>query len=358
MATLNDVAKEAGVSPITVSRVMNDSPAVRPETRERVLEAVKKLNYQPNLLARSLSADRMDSIGVVVTHVENPMYSLMTSGIYSEAAEYGFDVILSCSHDLDSSVKSVTTLLNKRVSGLVVLPVEFRVEKPRAGKSGSQNDVKMMEQFAKSFGGIIGRYAPDNFPVVTIGAQIENGVSGRVIENYGGGAAMAVDYLIKRGHKKIGFLSHVDKTDGIWGERYRGFFQAMEKNGLPVEENWIAYCDESIDSARDAMLHILAQEQKPTAIYCANDLIAVGAMNAAVESGLRVPEDISIMGHDGSTFGEMLRPPLSTVAIYPVEMGKQAVRLLLSVLRGGPGADMILTPQVIERQSVASCTQT
>ena len=355
LATLNDVAKEAGVSPITVSRVMNDSPAVRPATRERVLEAVKKLNYQPNLLARSLSADRMDSIGVVVTHVENPMYSLMTSGIYSEAAEHGFDVILSCSHDLESSIKSVTTLLNKRVSGLVVLPVEFRVEKPRGGKSGSQNDVKMMEAFAESFGGIIARYAPSSFPVVTIGAQIEGGVSGRVIENYGGGAAMAVDCLVRHGHRRIGFVSHVDKTDGIWGERYRGFFQAMEKNKLPVEEKWIACCDENIDSARDAMLRILSQEERPTAVYCANDLIAAGAMNAAVESGLSIPEDISVIGHDGSSFGEMLRPPLSTVAIYPVEMGKQAVRLLLSVLRGGLGADMILTPQVIERGSVADC---
>lgn len=103
------------------------------------------------------------------------------------------------------------------------------------------------------------------------------------------------------------------------------------------------------------MLRILSQEERPTAVYCANDLIAAGAMNAAVESGLSIPEDISVIGHDGSSFGEMLRPPLSTVAIYPVEMGKQAVRLLLSVLRGGLGADMILTPQVIERGSVADC---
>ena len=353
MATLNDVAREAGVSPITVSRVINNSPSVRPETREKVMVAVKKLHYQPNLLARSLSADRMDSIGVIVTRVENPMYSLMTSGIYSEAAEYGFDVILSCSHDLESTIKSVTTLLNKRVSGIILLPVEFRVEKPGAGDAGSSNDLKMMKEFSEQFGGIMNQYAPANFPVVTFGGQIKEGVSGRVIENYGGGAVMAVDYLAKRGHKNIGFISHIDKTEGIWGDRYRGFLQGMEKNGLNVVKNWIVYSDENVDSAKAAMDRILAQEQRPTAVYCANDIIAVGALNAMADSGMSVPGDISVIGHDGSSFGEMVRPSLTTVAIYPVEMGRRAVRLLLSVMRGESGADLILTPQVIERKSVS-----
>lgn len=356
MPTLNDVAREANVSPITVSRVMNGSQAVRAETKEKVMKAVKKLNYQPNLLARSLSADRMNSIGVLVTRVENPMYSLMVSGIYSEAAEHGYDVILSCSHDLESSMQSIHTLLNKRVSGLVILPIEYQVEKGSAGKNdtGSTNDLKMMNQFAGRYAQTVRQYAPQDFPAVAIGSLVTEGVSSRVIENYGGGAVMAVDYLVRHGHRKIGFISHYDRSEGIWGERYRGFMQAMEKNGLPVEKSWIAYSNETVGSAKEAMNCILAEQSRPTAVYCANDIIAVGALNAAADSGLSVPEDISVIGHDGSSFGEMVRPPLTTVAIYPVEIGKKAVRLLFDAMKKESGADLILMPQVIERQSVGA----
>lgn len=357
MATLDDVAKEAHVSPITVSRVMNGSTAVRPETKERVLIAVKKLNYQPNLLARSLSANKMNSIGVIVTRVENPMYPLMISGIYKEAAVFGYDVILSCSHDLESAIKSVTTLMNKRVSGLIVLPIEFPLSKMKSPHNSqtSASDIGMMHEFATSFYDTVKQYKFDNYPVVVIGKQIENGVSGRVIENYYGGACMAVDYLVEKGHEKIGFVANYCKTEGIWGERYKGFFDTMEKHHLPVEKKWITYCDETIDSAKSAMSQILANISHPTAVYCANDTIAVGAINAVHDAGLSVPEDISVIGHDGNSFGEVVRPSLTTVAIYPDEIGKHAVRIFMDVINEEPGTDHVILPRIIERQSVKKC---
>lgn len=353
MATLNDVAREAEVSAITVSRVMNGSSAVRPETKERVLAAVKKLNYQPNLLARSLSADRMNSIGVIMTWVENPMYSLMVSGINREAAKYGYDIILSCSYDLESSMKSVATLLSKRVSGLVVLPIEYHSDLQAGDRRiFTPHDQKMMGEFGREFGKLLERSAPENFPVITVGGQFSEGVKGRVIENYGGGASMAVDYLVGKGHSKIGILAHNAREEGIWGERYRGFLQAMEKHGIKVKKDWIAYCDETLASAGKAMEKLLMLPERPSAVYCANDIIAVGALNAAADAGVKVPEDISVMGHDGSSFGEMVRPALTTVAIYPMELGMRAVRLFMDVMRGESGADMVLTPRIVERESV------
>ncbi len=352
MANLNDVARVAGVSPITVSRVMNGSTAVRPETKERVLEAVEKLGYQPNLLARALTADRINSIGVLMTRIENPMYSLMISGISSEVAQHDYDILLSGSNDYESSVKSVLTLINKRVSGLLVLPIEYKTENANGNGEVGAHDLQKMQAFSQRLGQIVRDHAPPRFSVVCIGNQIVHGVDGRVVGNYRGGAGMAVDYLAQNGHREIGFLAHRTTNEGIWGERYQGFMEGMRRHGLQPKPQHIAYCGESLSSATAGMQEILRCDERPTAIYCANDTIAAGAMNAIKSAALRVPEDISVIGHDGSSFGEMLMPALTTVAIYPLEIGRQAAALLLDILSGGTGAQVIGSPQIIERDSV------
>lgn len=344
MATLNDVAREAGVSPMTVSRVMNGSSAVKEETKKRVLEAVNKLNYQPNLLARSLSADRMDSIGVVVTRMENPMYSLMVAGIYNEAAVYGYDVVIACSHDLHSSMQSVQTLLSKRVSGLIVLPIEYRME-------GEQN-LPMMAGFEQEFSRRMQKYAKWDFPIVTIGQQLPEGACSRIIENYEDGAVSAVEYLAEQGHRKIGFVSHSCFDKGIWKERYQGFEKAIGKYGLETKKEWTVFSEETVEGARQAVLRLLEQEELPTALYCANDVLAAGTCLAVADKGLSVPGDISVIGHDGRDFGEMLRPALTTMAIEPMELGRQAVAAMFNLQKTQRKIDVIMRPRLLERASV------
>lgn len=355
MATLNDVAREAGVSPMTVSRVMNGSSAVTEKTRKRVLEVVERLHYQPNLLAKSLSADRMHTIGVAVSGVENPMYSLMVSGIYREAAACGYDVMLACSHDLESTQKSLLNLLSKRVSGLVVLPVEYHA-------GGMEENLRQMERLREVFPELMEKYAPEHFPVVSVGRQLQKGTGARVIADYEAGAAMAVAWLAEKGHRRIGFLSHSCWQQGIWQERYRGFEREAARRGIEVLPEWIVYSEENAASARRAVEGMLSAERLPTAIYCANDVMAAGACQALSAGGIRIPEEISVIGHDGRDFGEMLRPALTTVAIDPAGIGRETVRALLKLVssdkcaEGGNGRemeDLMVKPKLVERESVA-----
>ncbi len=355
MATLNDVAREAGVSPMTVSRVMNGSSAVAEKTRKRVLEVVDRLRYQPNLLAKSLSADRMHTIGVAVTGVENPMYSLMVSGIYREAAACGYDVMLACSHDLESTEKSLLNLLNKRVSGLVMLPVEYHA-------GGREENMRQMGRLSEVFPELMEKYAPVNFPVVSVGRQLQKGTGVRVIADYEAGAALAVACLAEKGHRRIGFLSHSCRQQGIWRERFRGFEREAARRGMEVLPEWIVYSEENVASARLAVEGMLSAERLPTAIYCANDVMAAGACQALAAGGLRIPEDISVIGHDGRDFGEMLYPALTTVAIDPVGIGRETVRALLKLASSGESeggrsgletGDVMVKPKLVERESVA-----
>ena len=359
MATLNDVAREAGVSPMTVSRVMNGSAPVKEATRRRVQEAAERLRYQPNLLARSLSADRMHTIGVAVTAVENPMYSLMVSGIYREAALWGYDVMISCSHDPDSSCLSLLNLLNKRVSALAVLPVEYHNQ----GKEA----LDQIREFKDRFPELIEKYAPEDLPMVSVGRQLQEGVNARVIEDYEAGAVMAVEYLAQKGHRRIGMLSHICCREGIWGERMRGFERAAAAGGMEVRREWIVYSEEDVSSAREAMDEMLSADTRPDAVYCANDVMAAGAYQALNRRGIRVPEEISVIGHDGRDFTELLHPALTTVAIDPVNIGREVVKNLTGQIpsgkcpkegkgeraEGSVREDILLKPRLLERASVA-----
>lgn len=327
MATLDDVAALSRVSAMTVSRVVNNKPGVSAKTIARVEAAIQALNYRPNLVARSLVTNRVNSIGVLFSRLENPQYSVMVSGIVQTAARYGLDVVLGNGHDMDSLFKSVNTLISKQIDGLIVLPVEVDAE---VGKTSAEDTLRFYGELER----ILSEMPTGSLPTVLLEDSEIPGISGRVRVDYRGGARMAVNYLVENGHRKIGMVRHTVKDAGIWRERYLGFLEAMEANGCPVEEKYIVSSSNTVSSGFEAGLDLLSRQDRPTAVYCANDEIAVGVRNAAAACGLRVPEDISIIGHDGSLYSETTYPRLTTVSIRSFDMGKACMEQLYGSLNG------------------------
>ena len=350
MATIDDVARLAGVSTMTVSRVVNGSSAVSDKTRQKVLEATETLGYQPNLLARSLVTNQTHTIGVLLTHIENPLSSIFLSAILQDAEKHGYDIIMSAATDLDSTLKSINTLYNKCVDGMIILSVEFRDSKD--DNTTIFHTVEQMQAFDHEFEKIAAKQKP--IPVITLGDHHMDYVSGLVNIDYRLGGQMAVEYLHTYNHEEIGYISHVVTDTGIWGERYQGFLDGMRACGKTVREEWIVKCVDTVEGGFHAMKEFIHSAGKlPSAISCANDMIAVGAINAAITEGLRVPEDISIIGHDGSYVGEITEPGLTTVSIRPYAVGRACFSVLHDCLTDtGTARKAVITPEVLKRGSV------
>lgn len=325
MATLDDVATLSGVSAMTVSRVVNNKPGVSPKTIAKVEAAIRQLNYRPNLVARSLATSRANSIGVLFSRLENPLYSVMVSGIVKAAAEYGLDVVLGNGHSVSSLIKSANILVSKQIDGLIVLPVEVNTP----GVEASVTDT--LQFYAQLEDMLIGM-TPSPLPTILLENRQIQGVSGWVHVDYRSGAEMAVQYLVSNGHRKIGMVSHKERNAGIWLERYQGFLSAMEQCGCAVNEEFVVDCSLSISSSFEVASQLLSKPDRPTAVYCANDELAVGTLHAAIAHGLRVPDDISIIGHDGSLYSEATFPRLTTVSIQPFEIGVMCMEQLYLAL--------------------------
>ena len=348
MATIVDVAKRAGVSPITVSRVMNKSSLVTEKTIHRVMEAATALDYKPNLIARSLvTRGKTRTIGVILTHIENPIYSVVLSGIAEKAAAFDYNILISYTNDADDALVSINTLLSKQIDALIVLPIEIQ-------KGFSAEDtVHILNDFYAKLELVAQNCRKNNLPVVVLGDIDVPSAIGAVRDDYRRGARMAVEYLISQNHHNIGFLSHAFKDKGLWAERYNGFIEGMREHGCPVKEASVVYCQETIESAAGAMNELLDQPDRPTAVYCANDLIAFGAIHSILGRGLRIPDDISLIGHDGNYIGGMIYPKLTTVSIHPFEMGRECIQIVLSALQNQEfGRTVVISPTIIERETV------
>lgn len=353
MATIDDVAKRSGVSSMTVSRVMNHNKSVSDATREKVWKAARELGYRPNLIARSLATSRTNTLGVLLTHIENPLYGVFLSSMIREAEKLGYDIIVAGGEDVDGSVKGMNTLIGKCVDGLAVFPVEFRDASENEGM-GVGASVEMCRAFYEKSQSIFADCARNRIPVVVLGDHPVEEVNGRVLIDYYACGYKAAEYLCLCGHKKIGFLDHMAGDKGIWGDRRRGYRDALKDYGKTAEERWIVRCIDSVDSGFYAMQNLIAgNAELPTAVWCANDMIAAGAISAAIGAGIRIPEDLSVIGNDGSYVREITVPRLTTVSIQPQEAGILCLRMLYSLISGEETErTAVVEPAVLEGRSV------
>lgn len=340
MATIKDVAQMAQVSAMTVSRVLNQKGYVSEEKRQRVLSCVEALGYRPNQLARSLVLNRSSTVGILLSHIENPVYAQYVSSMAAYFRKRGMDIILYCADSQESAFMGVQTLLDKQVEGLVLLPLEIYEAQDRPGG---------LPVLLRDMGSLM---VQQKRPFVVVGDNEYTAHDNWVREDYRGGAELAVDCLVNMGHRRIGCVRWGAAMGGLWKERDDGFHCAMRRHGLELNENW--QCDvgeDDVSRAREATLRMLSRGGGlPSAMFCYNDAFAVGAIQALREKGLRVPEDISIIGHDGNLYSRCTAPHLTTVSIQARETGRAAAKMLLDILRSRvPERDnhLLIAPELI-----------
>lgn len=303
--TIKDIARELGVSPSTVSRALKDHPDISPQTRKQVKDLVEKLNYQPNAIALSLRNNRTNIIGVMVPELVHHFFSSVISGIESEAMKSGFNVMLFQSgEDYEREVLNTKALINSRVDGVLV------------------SVAKTSKKFSH-----IKQLIENGIPVVFFDRVCDDVEADKVVVDDFEGAFNATEYLIKSGCKRIAHFGSQQHLQ-IGYQRKRGYITALEKHGLEVDDNLFLQCDTFNDAMRLTEV-FMRQSNRPDGIFSVNDITGVGALNVIKRMGLRVPEDVSIIGFSDGLVSSVTEPLLTTVSQHGEDMGIKAASILL-----------------------------
>ncbi|RXI98572.1 catabolite control protein A [Anaerobacillus alkaliphilus] len=323
--TIYDVAREAGVSMATVSRVVNGNPNVKPTTRKKVLEAIEKLGYRPNAVARGLASKRTTTVGVIIPDISSIFFAELARGIEDIATMYKYNIIL-CNSDQnkEKEIHLINTLLEKQVDGIVFM--------------GGEITEDHVEEFKRSPVPIVLSATVDakkEFPSVNI--------------NYEQAAYDAVKFLIEKGHKRIGLLtgSLEDPINGY--QKFVGYRRAIEEFASPFHEENVVIGDYTYDSGIEAMDKFLEFPERPTAIFAGSDEMALGIIHGAQDRGLHVPEDLEVIGFDNTRLAAMVRPTLTSVVQPMYDIGAVSMRLLTKYMNKEEVTDeVVLLPHRIE----------
>jgi len=335
--TLEEVAKLAGVSRSTVSRVVNQHPNVRPEVRERVWEVIRQIGYQPHAAARSLATRRTRVIGLIIpqavtTLFTDPYFPILIRGIADACNAHNYHLMLSLfSHRRVQDSRAHQDLLYQQVlrsrylDGVVV-------------SSAPLDDPIFL------------RLLEDGVPFVLVGRYPHERASYVDVDNVVG-ARMAVEHLLKLGHERVATITGPLNMFAAQ-DRLEGYRQALAARGIPVDEDLIAEGDFTEGGGQAAMQRLLPR--RPTAVFAASDMMAVGALKVLREAGLRVPEDVAVVGFDDIPLASMVEPPLTTVRQPIEQLGSMAVELLISLLEN-PGEEtthrVVLPTELVIRAS-------
>ena len=332
MATIKDVAKMAGVSTTTVSHVINKTRFVAKETEEAVMQAIKSLKYSPSAVARSLKVNTTKSIGMIVTTSESPYFAEIIHAVEDHCYRQGYSLFLCNTQNDPEKIKNhVEMLTKKRVDGLLVMCSEY-----------TQHSLDVLSGFS-------------SVPMVVMdwGPNADTDI---IEDNSFNGGYIATKHLIDCGHKAIGLIAgELDKTTAR--TRYEGFVKAMNEANLPIHENWILEGFFEPEDGYECMNRILVQDNLPTAVFCCNDVMALGAISAITEKGLRVPDDISIIGYDNIHSSRFYAPPLTTIHQSKSRLGAQAVNLLFERIANKDNDShekhrIAIHPELVLRKSV------
>jgi LacI family transcriptional regulator len=298
-ATIREVAARAGVSVATVSRALNENGPVRAETSRRVKIAVREMKYVPHAGARSLSTQKSHTLGVLLPDVHGEFFSEVIRGIDVAARQRGYHILVSGSHSDAAEMSAVLRALRGRVDGLILMSPDTSL-------------------------GPISRALGDHTPVVLLNCAAAGRSTIRV-DNYSG-ARLMTEHLIALGHRDVAFITGPERNADA-AERLRGFRDALR----PLTKSSVIEVPGEFteESGYEAMGAITRGENRPSAVFAANDSMAIGALRAAREAGLRIPEDIAIVGFDDIPIARFLTPPLTTVRVQIAEMGRRAVESVL-----------------------------
>jgi len=328
--TIKDVAKRSGVTHTTVSRVIHNDPRISEATKQRVLKAIKALDYQPNLVARGLVNQRSQVIALITPDL-NPHVLPIIRGVANGATKWDYALMLIPMDTWLEEDRSVSFVAqNWLVDGILLYNLIWHEKVP-----------PKVQQLMNS-----------NVPLVFINKFLDKKKLQAVgVDNYQS-VFLAVEHLAKLGHKRIGMLKGgMTSVDGV--ERFLAFTKAMEQLGLPVDERFVGVANFNDDQAYHEMKRILLQRTLPTAMYCANDLMAIGAMKAIQEHGLSVPGDIALAGYDDLEAGRYISTPLTTVRPPTEYVGFRAFEMLMDILQkpNQPATQVPLPSELVIRAS-------
>lgn len=327
--TIKQVAALAGVSIKTVSRVINEAGYVSEDTRRRVTRAIERLNYRPNALARGLVTRRSRTIGLVIADIINPFFPPLVRAVEDAAAAKGYNVIL-CDTDEDATRERAVTsvLLEKQVDGLILCASRVPT-------------------------GYLRILASEGLPLVLINRPLDHPGAAAVVVDGEAGGYRATLHLLDLGHRRVAYLAGPAASYSHRG-RLRGYRRALAERGIAFDPDLVAGGVTSIAAGRDATAALLARVPPPSAIFAFDDLMAIGAMEELRRRGMRVPEDVAVVGFDDIDLAAFVDPPLTTVAQPKAEMGRLATDRLLDMIETGrPPKNRIvtLTPALVVRRS-------
>lgn len=327
MSTINDVAKRAGVSVATVSRVINGNSRVSPETAEKVKRAISELNYRPNLLGRALRKTKSERILVILPNIANPFYAEIVKGIEDVASKKGYTIML-CNTDseLEREKKYIKMLKSRLADGAILMASEMTSDE----LTGLAHEVPIVQCCEYKVG----------LPITHV--SIDNELA----------AYKAVNHLISLGHRKIAFIGAKNQFLSS-ALRKEGYMRALSEAGIEYDPLYCAYGDYSYKSGFRAMKQLLALTPRPTAVFCVSDMMAIGAIRSAMEENLRVPEDLAVCGFDNIYFASMFKPSLTTISQPMYDLGCTAMEILLNIIEGKETETMhyIMEHELIIRES-------
>ena len=330
-ATINDVARLSGVSKRTVSRVINNSPKVGKATRIKVQKIIDDLNYSPNAQARGLAARRSYLLGMIYDNPDALYINDVQRGVLSICRKFGYELVVHpCDMQSETLIHEAVSFVNRsKLDGVIILP-----------PISENNDLA----------GALGNANVDYVRLASIALDTARHV---VISNERSAAAAMAEHLVKLGHRRIGYISGPPRMRST-RERLEGFCDALEKHGCKPDDDMIALGAYTFESGIECTRKLMANPNPPTVIFASNDEMAVGAINAAQDMGLKVPQDLSVAGFDDSILASRIMPPLTTIRRPVQEMARHAATKLIASIDGRDDeadVSIILVPELVKRAS-------
>jgi len=327
---IREVAKLAGVSSATVSRVFSGAARVEPKTHRRVMQAAKKLGYVPNAYARTLSSGKSNTYGLILSDLTNPFFPDLVKSFQQKAREFGYETLLAdTDYDLERMEDGIRRMVEYKVDGVAIMTSEM-----------SPSLIQLLRR--------------RKIPMVFLDTGKPGPLVSNISLNYEQGVDLAIQHLTSLGHRRIALIQGPSALRSAVTRR-EAFLHAMRRHGIRPLTQHIQTSDHSVDGGRTAMLELMKTSKWPTAVMCSNDLSAIGALQAAHSLGIRVPEELSIIGFDDIQMSSLVQPALTTVHVSRKEVASRAFTALYGMTQGGQvrGVQQVVPCELVVRDSTA-----
>ncbi len=327
MVKIKDVADAANVSTATVSRVLTNKPNVRPEVKKRVMDAVRKLGYRPNRVARSLRSHRSNIIGLIVSDIENPFFQQVSRAVEDAALEKGYSVVL-CNTDEkpEKEMMYLQLLYDENAAGVILSPTRQTTE--------DSSSLSIL-----------------NMPIVVIDRRIKGGEFDNVVTDNVQSAYTVVNHLIEQGHRRIGAIFGAGSSTGR--ERREGYLQALKENSIKPAAELVQFADPKEEDGFAATMKLLQLPERPDAIFTSNSLLAAGILRALKENKVSIPDEIAFASFDETRWAALVDPPITVIEQPTYEIGHTAAGLLVKRIEDPDRStrEVVLNTKLIVRQS-------